>query len=235
MEKKQVFLNGIRDGIPIGLGYFAVAFSLGIIAKKAGLNAAEGFVASFFAAASAGEYAVFSSMAAHAAYIEVILISIITNARYMLMTTALSQRFSEKTPIRERMIVALWTTDEIFGATIARPGNIVPQYNYGLISIAATLWALGTSMGIIAGNILPGRAVSALSVALYGMFIAIIIPPAKRERPVFIAVALSFILSYVCSQAPFIKELSSGNRTIILTVLISAAAAVIAPKTEEFK
>ena len=231
-DKKQAYLNGLRDGIPIGLGYFAVSFSLGIIAKKAGLTAMDGFFASFFSAASAGEYAVFSSMVAHATYLEVILISLITNARYMLMTTAISQRFSDKTSMFHRILVAFYTTDEIFGAMISRPGSIIPQYSYGIVTVAATLWGLGTSLGIIAGNILPMRAVSALSVALYGMFLAIIIPPAKKERAVFLAVAVSFLLSYLCSVLPYIKELSAGNRTIILTVVIASAAALLAPHEE---
>ncbi len=230
MDKKQAYLNGLRDGVPIGLGYFAVAFSLGIIAKKAGLNAVEGFFASALSAASAGEYALLSSMIAHATFLETALISLVANIRYLLMTTALSQRFSEKTPLYHRIFIAFYTTDEIFGAMISRPGYIIPQYAYGLSSVAVPLWGLGASFGIIAGNILPARAVSALSVALYGMFLAIIVPPAKKERPVFIGVALGFLLSYLCSVLPFVKDLSSGNRTIILTVLISAGLAFFAPK-----
>lgn len=229
MDKKQAFLNGLRDGVPIGLGYFAVSFSLGIVAKKAGLNAIQGFFASLFTAASAGEYGVFSLMIAHASFWEVALISIITNARYMLMSCALSQRFSEKTSMLHRFCVGFYITDEIFGVTIARPGYVVPIYTYGAIVAAVPLWGLGTALGIIAGSILPARAVSALSVALYGMFLAIIIPPSKKARPVMIAVAVSFLLSYLCSIIPGISTLSSGTRTIILTVLISSAVAVFAP------
>ncbi|MCR5503475.1 MAG: AzlC family ABC transporter permease [Lachnospiraceae bacterium] len=233
MDKKQAYLNGLRDGIPIGLGYFAVAFSLGIIAKKAGLNAVEGFFASALSAASAGEYALLSSMIAHATFLETALISVIANIRYLLMTTALSQRFSEKTPLYHRIFIAFYTTDEIFGAMIARPGAVIPQYAYGLVTIAVPLWGFGCSAGIIAGNVLPVRAVSALSVALYGMFLAIIVPPAKRERPVLVGVCAGFLLSFLLSRLPAVKELSSGTRTIILTILISAALAVFAPVPKE--
>lgn len=238
MNKKQAFFNGLRDGIPIGLGYYAVAFSLGIIARKAGLNAVEGFFNSILSRASAGEYAGLTMILTHATVVETFLVSFITNARYMLMTTALSQRFSPDTSVFKRIAVAFCMTDEIFGATIARPGYVIPQYTYGLTAIAGPLWGLGTASGIIAGGIMPARAVSALSVALYGMFIAIIIPPARRERPVLICVIVSFLLSYLCSDScalpiPYVHEISAGTRTIILTVLISAVAALVAPVKEE--
>ena len=231
-------MNGLRDGVPIGLGYYAVAFSLGIIARKAGLNAVEGFFNSLLSRASAGEYAGLSMIIAHAAFIETFLVSFITNARYMLMTTALSQRFSPKTPMLHRIGVAFCITDEIFGATIARPGSIIPEYTYGLSCIAAPLWGLGTASGIIAGGIMPARAVSALSVALYGMFIAIIVPPSKRSRPVLISVIASFLLSYLCSdisvvKIPYVSGISAGTRTIILTVLISSVAAIVRPVHDE--
>ncbi len=229
INKKQAFLNGLRDGVPIGLGYFAVSFSLGIIAKKAGLNPIDGFIASALTSASAGEYAVFSLMIEQAPYISVALITLIANARYMLMSCALSQKFDEKTSVFHRFLVGFYITDEIFGVTISRPGYVIPAYTYGAILAAIPPWGLGTSFGIIAGSILPSRAVSALSVALYGMFIAIIIPPAKRERPVLIAVIISFALSWLCSYLPYISTLSGGTRTIILTVLISSVIAPIAP------
>ena len=235
MNKKQIFLSGLRDGIPIGLGYFAVSFSLGIIAKKAGLNAIDGFFASALTSASAGEYGVFSQMVMHATYLEVALITLIANARYMLMSCALSQKFDKATSMLHRFFIGFYITDEIFGVTIARPGYIVPQYTYGAILAAIPLWGLGTSFGIIAGSILPTRAVSALSVALYGMFIAIIIPPAKKERSVLIAVSISFALSYICSIIPGINELSSGTRTIILTVLIASVIAIIFPHEDDNK
>lgn len=234
MNRKQAFLNGLRDGLPIGTGYFAVSFSLGIIAKKVGLTPIEGFLTSVLARASAGEYAGYSMILAHATLVETILVCIITNARYMLMTTALSQRFSDSTPLFHRVFVAFQATDEIFGATIARPGPIVPQYTYGLTAIAAPMWGLGTALGIIAGGVMPARAVSALSVALYGMFIAIIVPPSKHDRTVFLSVAAGFLLSYLLSDIspltiPFISDLSAGTKTIILTVVISSAAAIIHP------
>ncbi len=236
INRKQAYINGLRDGIPIGLGYFAVSFSLGIMAKNAGITPVEGFITSILALASAGEYAGFSMIIYQATFIETLLVAVITNARYMLMSTALSQRFSDDTSLLKRISVSFFITDEIFGANIGRPGAIVPEYTYGIATVAPFMWGLGTALGIIAGNGLPPRVVSALSVALYGMFIAIIVPPCKKDRAVLIAVLASFLLSYLLSAESFlvniiptITRISSGTRIIVLTIVISAVAAVCKP------
>lgn len=227
--KKKTFFEGFRDGIPIGLGYFAVAFSLGIVARKAGLNSFQGFIASFFNVASAGENVLFTAIIDGATYIEVALFTLVVNARYFLMSCSLSQKFSQNTKFFHRFLVGFAVTDEIFGITISRKGTIEPEYNYGAMLIAIPLWSLGTSLGIIAGNIMPPRAVSALSVALYGMFLAIIIPPAKKNLIIAIGVIVSFITSYICGIIPFVKDIKPGTRTIILTIIISAILALIKP------
>ena len=231
--KNKVFFEGMRDGVPIGLGYFAVAFSLGIVARNAGLTPIQGFIASFFCVASAGEYALFTSIQSAASFVEIAIITLVVNARYLLMSTALTQRFDPKTPLIHRFLVGFGVTDEIFGITIARPGYINPIYNYGALLVAIPLWSIGTSLGIIAGNFLPARVVSALSVALYGMFLAIIVPPAKKNLVIMISVLISFAASYACSVLPVIKELSGGTRTIILTVVISSIVALVKPIQEE--
>ena len=233
MNKRNIILKGMRDGIPIGLGYYAVAFSLGIIAGKAGLNALTGFFSSLFTRASAGEYSVYSLVVVDATYYEVFLISIIANMRYLLMNTALSQKFSPETNIFKRILVGACCTDEIFGISIAYDGYIEPIYVYGATLVAAPLWALGTFSGILAGNILPARYVSALSVALYGMFIAIIIPAGKKDRTVLLAIITSFILSFIFAYTVLGTYISSGIRTILLTVVVSALFAIIKPINQE--
>ena len=150
---RQVLVNGIRDGIPIGLGYFAVSFSLGIAARKAGLSPFQGFLASLFNNASAGEYAAFTLIAANAGYLQVAIITLIANARYLLMSCALAQRFSPDTPFFHRFLIGYDVTDELFGITIARPGWLNPYYTYGAILVAAPAWSIGTALGIIAGNL----------------------------------------------------------------------------------
>ena len=236
MEREQLrreLLRGARDGLPIGLGYFAVAFSLGITAKTAGLTAAQGFLASFLNHASAGEYALFSLIAAGAAYWEVAVVICITNARYLLMSAALSQKFSTDTAFFHRPLVGFGITDEIFGLGVAYPGWVSPAYMYSAFLVADLCWSAGTATGITAGNILPASAVSALSVAIYGMFLAIIIPPARKDKVVAALVLISFACSFAFSVLPLVRELSAGMQTIILTVAISAAAALLFPVPAE--
>lgn len=233
-NKRLVLKEGFKDGIPIGLGYFAVAFSLGIVAANAGLSAIQGFITSLLCNASAGEYAGFVVILSNAPYIQMAIMTFVANMRYLLMSTALSQRCSSDLSLIHRLILSFYITDELFGITIARKGNVDPYYTYGAIIPATLMWASGTALGIIAGNVLPPRVLSALSVALYGMFIAIIIPPAKKDRVIALGVVLSFLLSYLSSYyIPYIKDLSSGSRTIILTVLIASFLAVLKPRKEE--
>lgn len=233
MKNKSSFINGMAAGLPIGLGYFAVSFSLGIVARNAHLNPIQGFLASFFNLASAGEYALFTSIEQAATYIEVMLITFVVNARYLLMSCSLSQRCSDSLPFYHRLFIAFGITDEIFGVSIAQKGNINPFYNYGVMALAVPMWSIGTAMGVYAGNLLPAMIVNALSVALYGMFIAIIIPPARKNMTIAVAVIASFALSYAFSVLPFVKNLSGGNRTLILTVAISALLAVLKPLAPE--
>lgn len=226
-------VRGMRDGVPIGLGYLAVAFSLGIAARNAGLNAFQGFLVSLLNNASAGEYAGFTTIAADASYLEIAVVTLIANARYLLMSCSLSQKFAPGTPMRHRLLVGYDVTDELFGLAISCDGWLDPYYMYGAILVAAPSWAVGTALGVVVGNLLPARVVSALSVALYGMFLAIIVPPAKENRVVLGCVLSAFAASAAFAFLPVLRDLSSGNRTIILTVVISALAAVLFPRPAE--
>lgn len=223
----------MRDGVPIGLGYFAVAFSIGIVASQAGLTWWMGAVSSFLTRASAGEYGVYSLIAANAALAEIVGISLVANMRYLLMTAALTQKFRPGTSLTKRIMVALCMTDEVFGISIAYPGYLAPSYTFGAMIVSTVMWSAGCASGIVAGGILPANIVSALSVALYGMFIAIIIPPSKQDKGVLVAVACSFLLSGLCSVMPIICELNSGTKTIVLTILIASIAALIRPVKQE--
>lgn len=224
---------GVRDGMPIGLGYFAVAFTLGIAAKNAGFSPFQAMMESLLNNASAGEYAVFSLVAAGASYWEVAVMTLVANARYLLMSCSLSQKLAPDTSLGHRMLLAFDVTDEIFGISIAVPGRLDPRYTYGAMSVAIPGWALGTFLGVVVGNALPPRLVSALSVGLYGMFLAIIVPPAKKDRVVLGLVAVSFIFSFAAERLPLLAGISAGTRTIILTVVIALAAAVLFPVRDE--
>lgn len=236
IEKRTAFRQGARDGVPIALGYFAVAFSLGIAGRNAGLTAPQGFLISILNHASAGEYAGITAIANLAPYWELALTILITNARYLLMSCALSQKFSPGTSLWHRIGVGFGITDEIFGVTMARPGAVEPLYVYGAMLVAIPSWAMGTAMGITAGNILPARVVSALSVALYGMFLAIIIPPARKDRVVAGLVGLGFLFSFAlerAAEALALNWLTGGTRVILLTLLLAGAAAALFPVKEE--
>ena len=222
-------LHGLHVGFPIALGYFAVAFSLGIIAAKAGLTAPEGFLSSFFIRASAGEYGVYTLVAVQAAYVEVVAMCLVANLRYMLMSAALSQKIAPGTSWWHRLLMAGCVTDEIFAISIAHPGYTPPAYTYSAALISTLFWASGCAMGITAGNLLSPDMVTALSMSLYGMFLAIIIPPTRKDRNVLYALIASFVLSGLCAIAPVIGEWSSGMRTVVLTILISAVAAWLKP------
>ena len=228
----QALQEGVRDGMPIALGYFVVAFTLGIAARNAGLSPFQGFLASFFNNASAGEYAAFIVIAADRPYLEMALITLVANARYLLMSCVLSQRFSPGASIWHRIFVGFDVTDEIFGISAARPVPLDPYYNYGAMLVALPGWSVGTAVGIIAGNALPAAVVSALSVALYGMFLAIIIPPARKNRVIGMFVAIAFAASFAASVLPVVSELSGGTRTILLTVILAAVAAAKYPRDE---
>ncbi|MBQ5472324.1 MAG: AzlC family ABC transporter permease [Treponema sp.] len=231
--KKCTYLEGLKDGLPIGLGYFAVSFSLGIIAKKAGLNPVQGFIASILNHASAGEYALFTSIQQSVRYVEIILLTLVINARYFLMSCALSQRFDPEMSIFHRLFVCFGITDELFGINIARPSYIDYKYAYGAMTSSIPLWAMGTSLGILAGTYLPKRIVTALSVSLYGMFIAIIVPQCKKNLVVLISVLVSFALSFSFNYIPYIKTLSGGTKVIIITILVAAVAAIVKPVKDE--
>ncbi|MBR2716730.1 MAG: AzlC family ABC transporter permease [Oscillospiraceae bacterium] len=223
----------MKDGLPIGLGYLAVSFALGIAVKNAGMTAFQGFLMSWLGMASAGEYAAVTVIAAGASYWEMAVVSLITNARYLLMSFALSQRLSPDLSLAHRLLIGYSVTDELFGIAIHQPRPLDPLYSYGSYAVAIPMWALGTALGVIAGNVLPLRLVSALSVALFGMFIAVIIPPAKENRVVLLFVLLSFAASFAASRLPWISGLSSGTRVILLTVILAAAAAAAFPVREE--
>ena len=234
MKTTQICLRqGIRDGMPIALGYFAVAFTLGIAARNADFSAVQAMVESLTNNASAGEYAVFSLAAARAGYWEVAVMTLVANARYLLMSCSLSQKLAPETPLYHRMLVAFDVTDEIFGISIAYPGQLSPWYTYGAMAVAIPGWGLGTFFGVAVGNVLPPRLVSALSVGLYGMFLAIIIPPAKKDRVVLGLVALSFAASLITSRRTLLTPVPSGVKTIALTVVIALGAAVLFPVKDE--
>ncbi len=229
MNDKQAFNKGTRDGVPIALGYLAVSFSLGIAAKNSGLSAPLASLASLLCLASAGEFAGFTLISAGAGYLEMAVMEFVINVRYLLMSCSLSQKVPEDTSLPKRLLLGMTLTDEIFAISSATPEKLNVYYSYGALAIAAPAWALGTGLGVVMGNILPANVVSALSVALYGMFLAIIIPPARGNRIILVLVIISMLSSLIFTYVPPLSAIEPGFRIILLTVAISGGAAVIAP------
>ena len=231
--KHLVFKRGLRDGIPSGLGYVVVSIGIGIACRTAKLGAAQGFFMSLLNNASAGEYGGITVITENSGVWMMILMTLIINARYMLMSCALSQHLAPDLKLRHRLLLGFYMTDEFFGISMTQRPTLDPCYTYGAISVAAPCWAVGTALGILAGSALPLRVTSALSVALYGMFLAIIVPPGRENRVLAGLVPLCFALSFACSRLPVVSGLSEGTRTILLTVLIASAAALLFPVKDE--
>ena len=233
MKKNKNFLRGMRAGVPISLGYFAVALSLGMAAAKAGMTAFQATLTSFLINASAGEYIGFTLIAAQASYIEVFVMEAVANARYLLMSCALSQKLSPKATTAQRLLLGYCITDEVFGASISEEGYLDPKFTYGAMMVAVPGWSLGTLCGVLIGSLLPAWLVGALSISLYGMFISVFIPEAKRNKIVAALVAISFAASFAFMKIPLFDGISEGIKIIILTVVISLIAAIIFPVKEE--
>lgn len=227
------FVKGLRDGIPICMGYFAVSFALGIAARNIGMTGMQALFMSVGMVASAGEFAAIQLLSSGAGVIEMIMTCIVVNLRYFLMSCSLTQKLSPSTKFRHRFFLPYCMTDEIFGLSSAVRGHLCPFYTYGITVTSVAGWSAGTVLGVLVGNILPAWAVNALSVSLYGMFLAIIIPPARKDHFIGILVALSMGASFLFSVLPGLRAISSGFRVIILTLLLAGAAAVIHPIPEE--
>ncbi|MBR5306284.1 MAG: AzlC family ABC transporter permease [Oscillospiraceae bacterium] len=232
-HNKAAFAEGVKDGVPIALAYLAVSFSLGIAAKNVGFTPWQGFVVSTLCAASAGEYIGFTMVAAGATLMETAIATLITNARYLLMSCAMSQRTDPKMPFFHRIFIGQFITDELFGIAIARKGMINPFYSYGAFLVAIPAWSFGTALGVVAGNIMPISLASAFSVALYGMFIAIIIAPARKDKAVALVVVASFILSSIGAYLPLFAGIAEGTKTMVVTVAVATVAAILFPHNDE--
>lgn len=229
IKQTSKFYRGLQDGIPVALGYLAVSFTLGIAARKAGITPFQALIASALNNTSAGEFAAFTLIGAGVSYLEIAITTLILNMRYILMSCALSQKVDRNAPFFHRFIMAYDITDEIFGLSIMYEGKLNPKYTYGIIALAAPAWAVGTYLGALSGSIMPASVLSAMNVALYGMFIAVIVPPAKNDKVIALVIAVSMVSSLLFSILPGLKSLSAGISVIILTVVISLAAAILFP------
>lgn len=212
-QQKRPFYSGLIHGIPIGLGYLAVSFTFGIMAVSSGLSVFQSVLISLTNLTSAGQFAGLGIITAGSSYLEMAAVQLVINLRYCLMSCSLSQKLDHKMPLFHRFLMAYGVTDEIFGVSVCHPGTLSPFYSYGLMSAAVPGWTLGTLLGALSGSLLPERLLNALGVALYGMFLAIIVPPARENRILRAVVLLSMTASFVFTLIPVLNTIHPDLRS----------------------
>ena len=227
------FRAGVSGGLPVGLGYFSVSFGFGAMAVSQGLRVLDSVLISATNLTSAGQFAGLTLIVAAAGLWEMVLTMIVINSRYALMSLALSQRMGEKISFLPRLAVAFINTDEIFALAMARKEPLTVPYMLGLGILPILGWSGGTLCGALAGSILPQSLQAALGVMLYGMFIAVVVPPAKKEKEILIAVILALVCSCLFAWVPALQQVSAGISIVICTVAAAAACAILFPIADE--
>lgn len=226
----KTYLAGFKDGLPIALGYLSVSFTVGITAVSLGIPPLAAIIISMTNLTSAGQVAGIGIIAAGGGYIEMALAQLIINMRYALMSLSLSQKLDKQFNLFHRLVGSFGITDEIFAVASGQPCDISPKYLYGLITLPYIFWSGGTALGAVVGGILPASIQSALGIAIYGMFIAIVIPPAKKNKGVLIAAVIAAALSCAIYYIPVFSGISSGISVIICTVISAAVCAALFPR-----
>ncbi len=227
------FFRGMQAGIPIGLGYFAVSFAFGIQAVQLFITPCQAFILSATNLTSAGQVAALTVIESAGTLLSMAATQLVINLRYCLMSCSLAQKLDSRTPFYHRFIMAGGVTDEIFGVSIGAPGRLSPFYMYGMMVLAIPGWSLGTLCGALAGNIFPTTVTNALGMALFAMFVAIVIPSAKADKRVLFVSLIAVLLSCLLTMGQTWVPLSPGMRVIVVTVLVAGVAAVLCPLKED--
>lgn len=230
---KRDFCKGMLHGVPICLGYLAVSFSFGIFAVAQGLSIFETVLISMFNLTSAGQLAGVPIIACGGSLLELASTQLFINLRYALMSVSLSQRLDGKVRLFDRFLIGFGVTDEVFAVSVSQPTEVSKQYMAGLILVPYLGWAGGTLLGAVAGNILPNIVTTALGVAIYGMLIAIVVPPMRAHRPTALCVLFAVALSCVFRYVPYLSRVSAGFVIIICSVAASALFALLRPIPQE--
>ncbi len=235
MKEKSTFFKGIKDGLPICFGYLSVAFAFGIYALSSGLSAFQALLISATNVTSAGQLAAVPIMVGGGTLIEMAASQFIINLRYALMSVSLSQKFDTSFKLHNKFIIGFVVTDEVFAVASSHEGDVDKKYMYGLILTPYIGWSAGTILGAVAGNVLPEVVISALGIAIFAMFIAIVIPVAREDYKTLICVIIAVVLSLAFHFVPFLKQVPSGFVVIICAVAASAVAALLFPISENKK
>ena len=227
------FFAGMGAGLPICIGYFSVSFGFGAMAIAQGLTVWQAILISCSNLTSAGQFAGLTVITAGATLLEMILTQLVINSRYALMSLALGPRLGPAVGTGKRLLAAFFNTDEVFALGMSRGKDLTAAFFVGTGVIAALGWTAGTAMGAIAGSVLPQSVRMALGVMLYGMFIAIVVPQAREEKPVLFAVLLALVFSCLFAWIPGLKEISAGLSIVLCTVSAAALCALFFPVKEE--
>lgn len=231
--EKLTYKQGIKDGIPIALGYFAVSFAFGVSVVSQGLPWFIATIMSFTNVTSAGQFAGATVIIAMGSVFEILLTQVVINSRYFLMSISLSQKLDKNFNLLDRFLVSYGITDEIFGVAISKKQMVSKEYMYGLILLPVVFWTLGTLGGAVLGNFLPEIILNSLSIALYAMFIAIVIPAGMQDKKVFVVVAIAIGLSCMFYFTPVLNTISSGIAYIICALVASVIGAIFFPIKQE--
>lgn len=223
------FTTGVKQGIPIGLGYLSVSFAFGVSAVLGGIPILSTILISMINVTSAGQLAGVMVITTGGTLIELFLGQLVINLRYALMSTSLSQKVAEDVNLPKRLFMSFGITDEIYAVAISRPVPVTFPYFVGLMFAPYFGWTLGTALGALFGNIAPTMITAALGVALYAMFVAIVVPPAKHDRKILFVVLIAIVLSLILAYTPVIKSLPVGIKIIICAVVASIAGAIFWP------
>ena len=229
----STYNTGLRRGIPVGIGYFSVSFGFGAMAASQGIRALDAGLISLTNLTSAGQFAGLTLLVAGSGLWEMVLTMLVINSRYALMSLALSQRMGREMGTWQRMLAAFVNTDEIFALAMAEPGKLTLPFMMGLGTLPVLGWTSGTLLGAMAGSALPVDIRTALGVMLYGMFVAIVVPPARKERPVLLAVMLAMGCSCLFAWLPALKTVSPGISIVGCTVAAAAVCAWLFPVEDQ--
>lgn len=230
---KSEFQDGLVKGIPVCLAYLPVSFTFGIMALEGGLPAWLTIFTSLSNLTSAGQFAGVQLIFADAAIFEIALTTLVINLRYMLMSLSLSQRIEKGTPLWKRLIFGFAITDEIFAIASLEKKKITANYMFGLMTTPILGWTIGTALGTIASSIMSDRLAAAMGIALYCMFIALIIPAAKKSKAIVATIAEAVVITCILKYVPIFSFVSEGFQIIIATIAASAISAILFPIHDE--
>lgn len=228
-DHKSVYIKGLKDGLPICMGYLSVSFTFGMMAVERGLPSYLALLISMTNLTSAGQFAGTAIMVSHGPLLEIAATTFVINLRYLLMSLAISQKADPQLSLFQRLVLSFGVTDEVFAVSMQQPGYIKGAYLAGLITLPYLGWSLGTLLGATTTGLLSLSVRSALGIAIYGMFIAIIIPPARHAHSILITLIISVASSSAFHWLPFLDTVSSGWKIIICALAASAYAALRYP------